>query len=94
LYDCYRVTSFIQKVRLQRRQLGLQECLFYKVVQWQNQGMVAAFILCLGAEYFLSDMLKKYYNRTAIAKVTANVIGAYIFDSQFHMHDALSVFTR
>jgi len=45
----YRVTSFIQKVCLQRRQLGLKECLFYKVVQRQNQGMVADFILRLDA---------------------------------------------
>ena len=50
MYDCYRVTSFIQKVRLQRRQLGLQECLFYKVVQRPNQGMVADFMLRFGAD--------------------------------------------
>jgi len=50
LYECYRVTSFIQKLCLQRRQLGLQECLFYKVVQRQNHGMVADFILRLGAD--------------------------------------------
>jgi len=40
----------MQKVCLQRRQLGLQECLFYKVVQRQNQGMLAVFILGLGAD--------------------------------------------
>ena len=39
-----------EKVCLQRRQLGLQECLFYKVVQRQNHGMVADFILRLGAD--------------------------------------------
>jgi len=30
--------------------IGLQECLFYKVVQRQNQGMVADFILLFGAD--------------------------------------------
>jgi len=46
----YRVTSFIQKVCLQRRQLGLQECLVYKAVQRQNQGMVADFIVRFGTD--------------------------------------------
>ena len=46
----YRVTSFNQQVCLKRRQLDLQECLFYKVVHLQNHGMVADFILRLGAD--------------------------------------------
>jgi len=53
-----RVTSFIHKVCLQRRQLGLQECMFYKVVQRQNHGMVADFILCSGADIYCLIRLK------------------------------------
>jgi len=65
------------------------------------EGSAAAVLGCGGTfystlrrRYLLLDMPKKYQNRTAIAKVTANVIGAHYFDSQFHVHDALSAFTR
>jgi len=42
---------------------------------------------------YLEEWLGWVTARTAIAEVTANVIEAY-FDSQFHMHDVLSAFTR
>jgi len=60
------------------------------VVQRQNQRVVADFIPRLGADIFCLTCRIKY-NRTAIAKVTAN---AHYFDSQFHVQDALSAFTR
>ena len=47
------------KVCLQRRQLGLQACLFYKVVQQHNQGMVADFILRFGADICCLTRRKK-----------------------------------
>jgi len=52
------------------------------------------FYSTLRCRYLLSDMPKNNENRTAVAKVTANVIGARYFDSQFHVQDALSAFTR
>ena len=51
----FSVTSFIHKVCLQCRQLGLQECLFYKVVQC----MVAHFIQRLGADICCLKCRKK-----------------------------------
>jgi len=66
------------------------------------KGSAAAKSMCcsrfystLRRKYLLSDIPKKNYeNRTAVAKVTANVIGAHYSDSQFHVQDALSAFTR
>ena len=52
------------------------------------------FYYTLRCRYLLSDMPKKYENRAAVTKVTANVIGAHYFESQFHVQDALSAFTR
>jgi len=45
----------------------------------------------------LSDMPQKIIKigqQPATAKVTANVIGAHFLDSQFQVHDVLSVITR
>ena len=47
LLPCY---IFYSKVCLQHRQLGLQDCLLYKVVQRQNQGVVTVFILRFGTD--------------------------------------------
>jgi len=87
--DINLVTSFIQKVCLQRRQLGLHPCLFYNVMQWQNYGVVADFILRLGADNCSQ-------NRTAITKVKLQQMlqGHSFLDSQFRVHDAMSAFTR
>ena len=53
----------------------------------EKSGMVADFILRLGADICCLTCGKNYCNWTAIAKVTANIIGAHFFDSQFHLHD-------
>jgi len=66
-----------------------------EIVQRQNHGMVADFILCLGADICCLICRKKLlYNRTAIAKVTANVIGVHFISTcSFNVHDALNAFT-
>ena len=56
-------------------------------------GCGGTFYSTLWRRYLLLDIPKKYSNQT-ISKVTANVIGAHYFDSQFHVQDALSGFTR
>ena len=66
---------------LQLRQLGQQECLFYKVVQRQNHRMVADFILRFGADICCLTCQKIL--KSDIAKVTANVIGAHFFTHSF-----------
>ena len=61
-HSAYPGASFVTMqpgMCLQRRQLGLQECLFYKVVQRQNQGMVADFIQRLGADICCLTCRKK-----------------------------------
>jgi len=59
LLRCYRVTSFIQKVCLQRRQLGLQECLFLQVRVVAKLGHGGKFYSTFWRRYLSSDMQKK-----------------------------------
>jgi len=79
-------------VCLQRRQLRLQERLFYKVAA--KSGYSRRFYSTLGHRYLMSDMPKKILKLDSNCKVTANVIDAHFFDLQFNVHDTLSAFTR
>jgi len=53
--------SFIQKVCLKRQQLGLQECMFYKVIgsAAAKSGYSGRFYSTLGRRYLLSNTPKQ-----------------------------------
>ena len=60
-------------------------------VQRQNQGMVADFILRLGADICCLTCRKNIKIGQQLPKLQQTHT---IFDSQFHVQDALSAFTR
>jgi len=63
-------------------------------VQRQNQGMVADFILRLGADICCLTRWKKLLKLGSNCQSYSKFYRGTLFDSQFHVYDALSAFTR